>query len=231
MKLPNKIALALNSWLTFEQMCGREPLFSEAYLAYPMGQFLGSEFGSRLVAEFPHPILAPLKTGRGDKPRIDFAVVRSDGRVEIAIETKWLSSSQTLQRDIIRDLVRLELMVSNQDSEAWLVVAGEASKFEALVGTEKFQGHPAHVGSDPILPHGTSRDGRLRLNKPAKFRYEMLKAALEPFHGVDLTDCIHTTRFGPYPSTAPGAKYVTYLWRVNVRRQLGRFRYETVYSA
>jgi hypothetical protein len=230
MKRPNKLAIALNSWLTFEQMCKRSPLFSESYLSFPIGQFLSSRYGAALVAEHPHPVLAPRRTGRGDKPRIDFAVLREDRTVEVAIETKWLSSSTTLQRDIIRDLIRLELVSNAHKCEAWLVLAGKASAFTELVNSRSFGGHPLHVGSDPILPYGSSRQGRLRLNPPSKFRAEMLRAAIEPFMGVELTDCIHVTRFGPYPEQAEPGGYITYLWRVS-RREKTRFLPESVYSA
>lgn len=231
MNRPNKIASGLNAWLTFEQMCKRAPLFSESYLAFPIGQLLSARYGAALISEHPHPLLAPLKVGRGDKPRLDFAILREDKTVELAIETKWLSSSRTLRRDIIRDIVRLELVVHADKAEAWLVVAGLASEFDALVGDPKFQGHPNHVGSDPILPHNVSRNGRLRLNPPAKFRRDILKSALEPFNGVELPDCIHTTRFGPYPSQPTPDSYVTYLWRIDRRKySSGRFLLESIYG-
>jgi hypothetical protein len=228
MKRPNKIAAGLNAWLTFEEMCGRSALLSESYLTYPIGQLLAARYGQRLVAEHPHPVLSSSRTGKGDKPRLDFAVLRPDKTVELAIETKWLSSSPNLQRDIIRDLVRLELVIQAHRAEAWLIVAGVSSDFEKLVGTAKFKGHPKHVGSDPILPHGFSRTGRLRLNPPAKFRQAMLKRALEAYPDVDLTDCIHTTCFGPYPADSSGKRYVTYLWRVDPRTERGRFTLSSV---
>ena len=230
MRRPNKLATALNSWLTFEQMCKRESLFNESYLAYPIGQFLSSRYGAALVSEYPHPILTPLKEGRGDKPRIDFAVLGKDGNIELVIETKWLSSSRSLIRDIIRDLVRLELVVHAQGAEAWLILAGKGSYFDLISGNSKFKGHPSHIGSDPILPHGCSKSGRLRLNPPAKFRREILEDALRPFVGIELTDCIHITRFGPYPPDATPSGYVTYLWRVDKRKNTARFLPETIWN-
>ena len=229
MKFPNKLAAGLNAWLTFEQMCEREPLFSESYLAFPIGQLLNAHYGSALVSEYPHPVLSSLHLGRGKKPSLDFAVLRDDKTVELAIETKWLSTSTTLQRDIIRDLIRLELVANENNSEAWLIVAGLSREFHKLVERSKFQGHSEHAGSDPILPYGKSRSGRLRLNPPAKFRREMLASVLEPFKGVFLSDCIHVTRFGPYPADSAHRNYVTYLWRIDKRRDLGRFLAENVY--
>lgn len=230
MNRPNKIALGLNAWLTFEQMCKRAPIFSESYLAFPIGQLLGARYGGKLVAEHPHPVLAPIKTGRGDKPRLDFAVLREDGSVDVAIETKWLSSSTTLRRDIIRDLVRLELARESVGCEAWMILAGSSSDFLALVGDPRFQGHPDHIGSDPILPYGKSRNGRLRLNPPSQFRREMLKEVLEPFKTLECTECIHVTRFGPYPEEPAMNGYVTYLWRIDTRRSAGRFIPADVYG-
>lgn len=100
MRPVRKLVEAINSWLDFEVMCKREGLFSECYMAYPIGQFLSAYYKHNLTAEYLHPILAPLKAGRGDKPRIDFAVIDDNEQLVLAIETKWLSSSQTLVRDI-----------------------------------------------------------------------------------------------------------------------------------
>lgn len=223
MNRPNKIAIGLNAWLTFEQMCKREPLFSEAYLAYPIGQLLATRYGARLVAEYPHPVLSPLKKSSGDKPRLDFAVLKPDGRLELAIETKWLSSSNKLHRDVLRDLVRLELIRHAHSCEAWFIIAGPAHLFQNLVGSSKFQGHPLHLNSKPILPYGINNEGVVRLNPIPRFREKLIKEVLEPFGEIEMRNIIHLTKFGPYPSDAQGKSYVVYLWRLNSRGALGRF--------
>src|SRR5262245_44980490 len=102
-------------------MCKREDLFSESYISYPIGQFLTAHYASSLKAEYPHPRLAPFKTGRGDKPRVDFVVADEQNNIEIAIETKWLSSSTTLVRDVIRDVIRLELLIQNATTKSYLI--------------------------------------------------------------------------------------------------------------
>lgn len=93
MKNLRELAIALNDWLVFEQMCKRESLFSESYLVTPIGQFLPTRYGGTLVTEMAHPVLAYFKTGAGSKPCSDFAVLRWDGTVQLAIETKWVSKS------------------------------------------------------------------------------------------------------------------------------------------
>ncbi len=230
MRQPNKLATALNCWLTFEQMCKRENLFNESYLTYPIGQFLSARYGSALVSEYPHPVLMQLKRDRGDKPRLDFAVLSGGHNIELVIETKWLSSSKSLIRDIIRDLVRLELVAHANGAEAWLILAGRGSDFELLSRHSAFKGHPSHVGSNSILPYGRAGCGRLRLNPPAKFRRDILEKALQPFIGIELANCIHITRFGPYPSDVPASGYVTYLWRVDNKNGSGRFLPEKIYT-
>jgi hypothetical protein len=227
-KLPNKIATGLNSWLSFEQMCGRKSLFSESYLAYPIAQLLATEFGAGLVSEYKHPVLAPLKCTSGDKPRLDFAVLQNDGKVELAVETKWLSSSKTLHKDIIKDLVRLELVRHHQGCEAWLIVAGPANSFESLVNCDKFAPYPNKYKSNPLLPHGKTRQGILRLDPVSKYRKELISSALESFGGIEMSQVLHLTRFGPFPEAPKNNACVVYLWRLNHTGPRGRFVPPTV---
>lgn len=128
MKRFRKLVEAVSSWLHFEAMCRREALFCESYIAATIGQFLSARYGYSLHIEYPHPVLASLKLGRGDVPRIDFAVVNDSNQIEVAIETKWISTSSSLIRDIVRDLVRLELLYHNQGTQAYLLVAGKPVK-------------------------------------------------------------------------------------------------------
>lgn len=218
MKDPTRLAHGLNSWLTFEEMCGRSALFSESYLTAPLGQLLASRYGARLIAEYPHPVLTTGKTGVGRKPALDFAVLDAPAHVELAIETKWLSKSNTLHRDIITDLVRLALVVNAHEAEGWLIVAGKAPNLKKFITSPKYKGHPKHLGSDPILPIGKTRSGTLRLHPPALFRGKLLASALKPFDGLKLPKSISTTYFGPNPDDLATGQYVTCLWRVNKRK-------------
>ena len=118
-----KLLEATAAWLHFEKMCYREPLFGERYMSYPIGQFLNARFGNKVRSEHVHPALARVIEGSGGKPKIDFAVVDDNEQMKIAIETKWVSGSSTLARDIVRDIIRLELL-AHEGAKALLVLAG-----------------------------------------------------------------------------------------------------------
>lgn len=157
MKNARALVETIGSWLHFELLCGREELFSERYLSYPIGQFLSNRHGNALRAEYPHPILSEARERRGDKPRIDFAVLDSEDNVEVAVETKWLGASTqpvpgTLIPAVIRDILRLELLASHFDTAAFLIMAGRKRDFKRLFGSAAFAGHSDHPQSRELLP-------------------------------------------------------------------------------
>jgi len=147
--MPNtiaKIAEGLAAWLKFEKRCGREPLFGESYVAYPLGQLLQYRYPGRIFAELKHPVLTSTKMGRGRKPRIDFGIMGDAGILDLAIETKWASQSPTLLRDIVRDVVRLDLMVPTYARRGMVVLAG---KTRNLNHSSKARGSQAPPNSLP----------------------------------------------------------------------------------
>src|ERR1700682_3344260 len=132
-----KIAEGLTAWLTFEHRCGRANLFSEASLAHPLGDLLQYRFDGRVLAEVEHSVLAPLKKGRGSKPRVDLAITGAEGIFELVVEAKWASHSPTLQSDFLRDIVRLDLMRAHT-REALLLLAGEQRENRRLFRNSAF---------------------------------------------------------------------------------------------
>ena len=131
MRNPRNIVEAVSYWLNFESQCKRTELFNERYLSYPIGQFLMARYGHLVRTEYEHPILSPLKYGKGAKPKIDYVVLKKKEKsgdrelIDLAIETKWCSNSNTLVRDIIRDLVRLNLLIYKYDCSAYFILAGK----------------------------------------------------------------------------------------------------------
>ena len=230
MNRPNKFAKAITAWLTFEQLCRRETLFCEAYMSYPIGQFLTTRYGSKLRGEFVHPILAELKKGPGDKPRIDFVVLEDNDICSLVLETKWISSSNNLPRDIIRDLIRIELMVHGYNSEGWFILSGKAKSFNTLISDKRILGKDGDPKSKPILPFFDTNSGSIRLNPPAKFRYELLKESLQPFIGIEISNSIRVTKFGPFPNEYKLNEYLTFLWRIENDKDKSRFKPENVYK-
>ena len=59
MNYANLLADGVGSWLQYEHACGHSGLFSEKYLAQPVGHILSARSGNRALAEYIHPILKP----------------------------------------------------------------------------------------------------------------------------------------------------------------------------
>jgi hypothetical protein len=150
--------------------------------------------------------------------------------IEVAIETKWLSSSRTLIRDIIRDMVRLELLAHHLGAKSYLVLAGSTKRRYELFSQQRFQGHPHHLGSKPILPYDRSEVGSLRFNPPASFRVALLTSALEVFKGVQLINSIRATKFGPDDTESETKQYTACAWRIEARQWTERFLPEDVFD-
>jgi hypothetical protein len=225
----SKIAEGLAGWLLFEQRCGRKALFRESLLAHPIHQLLSYHFPGRVQAEVPHLRLAPIAKGRGRKPCIDFVVTKPDERFAIAVETKWVSKSPTLLQDILRDVVRLDLLVPEYADEAMLIVAGLRKDFEALFAATQFQPHPAHLGSKHILPLKEHVKSSVRFVPVPKFRKSLYTKVLEPFQGLPISCSIPLERSGPFPRIANVGHYEVYLWRLRKYGQREQFIPENVY--
>jgi len=210
----SKIADGLSAWLTFEQRCGRVNLFSESSLAHPLGQLLQYRYEGRVRAEVEHPVLAPFKTGAGQKPRIDFVVDGVGGMYDLVVETKWVSESPTLLRDVIRDIVRLDLLLGVHAREALFVLAGEKRTIARLFSHRQFQPHPQHLSSKHILPLGNHTKASVRFVPIPQFRRSLYVRVLKPYCGIPVSNSIRVERSGPFPRNASSKSHEVYLWRL-----------------
>ena len=100
-------------------------MFSEAYLAHPLHQLLNNAFPGRVHAAVVPPVLAAQHKEAGKKPRVDFAVLSDDGPFEVVVEAKWVSESHALLRDILRGVVRLDMLMPTHAKETLLILAGQ----------------------------------------------------------------------------------------------------------
>lgn len=221
---PRTIVEAIGYWLNFENACKRSELFNERYIAYPIGQFLMARYGHLVRSEYIHPILAKNKEGKGAKPKIDFVVLKQkekssdDEAIELAIETKWCSKSNTLVRDIIRDLVRLSLLIHHYDCSAYFILAGRKKDVDALFKHEKFTKLKGVASSKPILESDPKLiASTLRLINPPRFRIKLLNDALNPFQSMVIPCSIPTTKFGEYPKNIKNSQYAVFGWRLDKR--------------
>jgi len=115
----------VGAWLHFENACGRSELFSERYMASPIGQILYARSGNRAHAEVKHPVLEKLAKGPGRRPEIDFVVYDRHHKVSIAVESKWIGSTTPSIKSILWDLIRLEMVAHHEKSRSFFVLGGQ----------------------------------------------------------------------------------------------------------
>lgn len=137
---PQSLARATASWLEFELRCDREELFSEAYLAHPIGQVLNATTTDGVSTEEPHPLPAMNTPGRrGAKKCLDFAVFRRGSTVLTdVIETKFATAKGPSNQEIADDLCRLELVnqPGQQPARYFLVAGRYANVLDSVINAQ-----------------------------------------------------------------------------------------------
>lgn len=212
----NRIADGLASWLRFEQLCGREPLFSESYLKQPLAQILAHQFPGRVLSEVSHPVLQ--RSGRGDRSRTDFVVTGAPGKPhELAIETKWLSTSTSLLTDMVRDVVRLQLLLPAHAKRGILLFAGKTRNVEEFFLRQTIE-NASQLRPKPHLFANAKRSG-LYFFHPGTPDYirKVLSIALEPlqvFSDIEIPCVIHLDCFGPFPRYSAKRFFTVLIWQV-----------------
>jgi hypothetical protein len=126
-----KLAKAVRSWLTYQDIRGRGALFSEAYLAHPIGEFLSHSQHGKVQAEINHPTLKVQGPGR---PRqIDYAILgRDSSRLTTVLEAKWVSNSNIDSQYVLDDLLRLECVrdLQGQMVYRYFLIAARKQDFQ-----------------------------------------------------------------------------------------------------
>lgn len=157
---PEEIRFALSegisSWLQFEHHAGREELFSERYLALPIGQILQNCFSGKVTGESNHPILTtPGKAGR--PPQLDF-IVADNGKVELVVESKWAANSGVSIVDVLWDCVRLELAANHYKCDAIFILAGTRKQVDVVLKSPSFKTKNSRLEKTYVLNlHGTGK--------------------------------------------------------------------------
>ena len=139
MNITRKLTEGVGAWLHFEYCCGRSGLFDEKYLAAAVGQILSGTYQDRVIAEYPHPVLAPLQS-LGRRPAVDFVVCENYPRVTIAVESKWAGSSHTTPETVLWDLIRLELVAHAHGATGVFLIAGQRGDLDKLFFSTAFSG-------------------------------------------------------------------------------------------
>jgi hypothetical protein len=214
MNLARLLARGVGAWLHFEQTSNRSGLFSEKYLALPIGQILSGQLGTRAVAEYRHPVLAPIMIGQGKRPAVDFVVFGKNREIKVAVESKWLGPTAPDVKAILWDLVRLEMIAHTEGADCFFVLGGRKERLDALFLHQKFAGNPTWH-PHPLIEYRSNTRHRVHLLPLASHRNAMLKAMFEDYQDFLFPHDIVTTRSAPFPENCNLSLPQVYVWRIS----------------
>jgi len=101
MNTAKRLAMAAGAFLQYEFACQRDTLFNERSVVTPISNVLKAVYKHDVHTEFLHPVLAPLKSGPGRRPEVDFAVVQKYPEIICAVETKWVGAAGIKMEDLL----------------------------------------------------------------------------------------------------------------------------------
>lgn len=212
LNLRRSISEGLSAWLTFEEHCGRRNLFSERYLALPLAQILANNVNGVIEAEHNHPVLT--SKGRPGRPaQLDF-IVRANGRVTLAVESKWAGASGISVRDVIWDCVRLELAAHHYNCDALFVLAGQRDKVDNLLMSRPF--NPDTSRGNPSRVLGLNNAGRSSVNiqSPKRDFGPALHKQLKLYKDISFPRSFVCGTGTQVPKSAPAASFTAAVWRI-----------------
>jgi hypothetical protein len=207
------LTTGVGSWLGFESACDRSGLFSEKYLTTAIGQILAARTGNRAIAEWPHPVLALLRTGPGRRPEVDFVVRDREGRVILAVESKWAGRTMPSTSAILWDLIRLELIADATGGRCLFVLGGTRQRLESVFKDAAFSdadGRP----NRPMLRHDNNVLHSTPLVPTVKARIPLLKQLFHGHQTFDFPEKIVSRRTQPFPPEPKPRHYQVYSWEI-----------------
>ncbi|KQW65502.1 hypothetical protein ASE17_19365 [Phenylobacterium sp. Root77] len=223
MDYAKRLTGGVGAWLNFEAACDRTALFSEKYLAHPIGQILNAASGGRTLAEYQHPVLGPLKTSAGRRPEVDFVVINEKREVVVAVESKWIGATTPPVDKIFWDLIRLEMLAS-QGIRAIFVLGGKRRKLET------FFAHPAFAATDnrgvksPLLRHDNNALHQTTLGPTVEARRAMLRNLFAGYQDFEFPNALQSRRTAPFPSDPKSSIFQVYAWEITSLPKRGSFR-------
>lgn len=204
----------VGAWLHFESACDRSGLFSEKYLAHPIGQILSARSSNRALAEYRHPILAPLVKGAGRRPEIDFVVCDNYPKISIAVESKWIGATKPTIKSVIWDLIRLEIIANSENARCFFILGGKKSDLEHYFALKPFSDSGTSPVRKPLLRHDNNLLHTTRLVPLDKIRIPILKEIFADYQDFDFPHKIITRRSAPFPNDAKAGQFQVYAWEV-----------------
>jgi hypothetical protein len=214
--LSRRLTEGVGGWLQYEYHCNRSELFSEKYLSVPIGGILNSLYDRKVYAEAMHPVLAPVATGSGRRPEIDFAVLDPYPEFKIAIESKWIGRRSVQIEAIIWDLIRLEMIAYECKARCFFVLGGQRRSLDRLFDSKTFTGPVRAKPSTgrKILRTDSNKISTLVLDSTFPNRTALLKRLFQNHQDTPMPCRILTRRSSPFPSVCQASQYQVYTWEV-----------------
>ncbi len=209
------LARGIGGWLQFERACSRSGLFGEKYLAHPIGQILSARSGNRARAEYKHPILAPLASGPGRRPEVDFVVCENYPAVSLAVESKWIGRSKPSVQSILWDLIRLELLAHHEGARCFFILGGQRSALENYFSQLTFSDAKTKPQSRPLLRHDDNVRHRTFLVPVDSVRIDILKKLFAPYQDQEFAHKFYSRRTKPFPDPCPANGFQVYVWEIS----------------
>ena len=211
MDLGRRLAEGVGAWLQYQAHCDNTGMFSERFLAEPIGSILSAWTKERVIAEYQHPILQKHASGSGRRPEIDFVVCADYPRISVAVESKWLGSTRPPAKAIMWDLIRLELLAKD-GAECYFLLGGQRGALEEYFVRKDFAGPEDRYS--PILRSDANHLHVLDITPSARHRVPMVKALVERYQEEKFPAKILTTRTRPFPVECLKNQYQVYVWRI-----------------
>jgi hypothetical protein len=212
MELARKLAEGTGAWLQYQYACNNSGLFSERFLAEPIGRILASITTEQVLAEHPHPVLAPLARGPGAKPSVDFVVQDPHPKVRVAVESKWLGQTRPSVRSIMWDLIRLEMIAHAEGADCFFVLGGMKRSLDAYFLRDAFAGKHPH---GPVLHASKNYKLEVTLAATVPHRMPMMKKLFANYQDVAFPHKILTRRTNPFPHACKSNQFQIYVWHVS----------------
>lgn len=210
-------------WLLYEFHCMNADMFDEKYLTQPIGNILKAKYGNRVDAEFNHPILNQGKKGRGRPPQIDLVIKNDQNQLIAAVESKWYGDSPVNIKDIMWDLVRLEIVRHQYGIPCFFVMGGMKKRLNNLFTSKTFLEPNAKGEERPLLT--TENHGRnfFVFTNPSSKRNQLIKDKFEQYPDLTIPEKISVQNPSYYPRVGRNADHQVFAWEVLSNISVPRF--------
>jgi hypothetical protein len=222
MNTAKRLAMAAGAFLQYEFACQRDTLFNERSLVTPISNVLKAVYKHEVHTEFLHPVLAPLKSGPGRRPEVDFAVVQRYPEIICAVETKWVGAGGIKMEDLLWDVLRLELIAHSAKADAYFVLAGRRRHLSDFLGSKAFVGQVRSKGKVRTILKMRPQP-RIRITAPLSERKGLFQKVLAEYQDLSFPVELSTTVGQMYPETCPTFQYQAYAWQIHFPPSMRRF--------